>query len=711
MTIARLADGTELRFPEGTSDAVVQKAVREHLGAQGSNTSPAPTKLTAPPAFDKQNASIPRTILDKTLNGLTFGFGDEITGTAGGVLAPLLAKLQGSNAFEDATDPNLISQGIDSARATGRAEAAQNPGTSITSELGGGVLAALLSGGVLNQGAPRAASALQSFAAASPYKTALGVGAGSGALYGAGGGEGNIQERGGDALLGGGVGMLAGPAATYVGRNAIAPLTSKLMDNAPAQSALVKLQSIFEKKPETGKAGSVVEAAENAIDVTPTFTPGLNTPRGEIFAKTGGQRLQDPNLQRLEVEARAGGLTKDAEAAIRNADITQNREYHGFIDKLAGGKLDKNADVDSLVGNVAATIKTRAGEAYKGVRSAYDLTKEGSGVTINSSDINKGLWTKLNDIREEGFDIRSMPQMKNVVKDLANLSGVGLNNVTAGKLQALERVRSMATKAAYDNSGKSEGVFAGRFVRAYDDFMEETAANAVDVGDAKAINAFKDAVKQRASYGKLFESNKLVNDIVEGKAGIDDITKKLVATGSIKNQKEMANNFNAIIKASGDQAPIVQNDLRQAFTKRMFERASGGFEPGSTSVEMISPAKLLTEMENMFEHQGEFAKKLYGEDVVKAGRQAIKELNVITSQQASTRNPSGSSEAFIRFLKSPVLSKISAPIAKIAEMQKAHTQGIKVEKGLSEFLNEEFKPQSTFWAIQAPVGVNAIQGE
>jgi len=225
----------------------------------------------------------------------------------------------------------------------------------------------------------------------------------------------------------------------------------------------------------------------------------------------------------------------------------------------------------------------------------------------------------------------------------------------------------------------------------------------------KAINAFKTAVAKRAEYGRLFESNAIVQDVIGGKMSIDDTVKSLIGTGSIKGKKEMANNLDAILKASGKEAENVQDDLRQAFTLNLFKKATSGYEPNNPNMEAISPAKLATELENLFVHQSDFAKDLYGQEAVKSAQQAIKELKLISNSQAGVKNPSGSGEWLGRFLKAPGINRIPGMglVGKAVESQKSHQAGAKVTKGLSEFIQDELKPKATFWSTVTPVAANA----
>mgnify|MGYP003664910976 CR=1 FL=1 len=699
MITAQLPDGTSLQFPDDTPQSVIQSVVRKQLGV-GTPSAPRPA--------DPRTTGIGRTVADQGVQGLTFGFGDEVSDAIGAGVAKLYGMATGNN-------DSSLSQLYNEARANTSqrlpAQFDENPLTSIASQVGG----AALTGGAglryLATKAPAVAGALEAYAQANPYKTAIGAGISSGALYGAGTSTGGIKERIPDALLGGVGGAVAGPLGTYVGRNAIAPLVNKIGSTAPVQSALSKIGD-FAQKP-VQNVNPVLSGAESQVLKT-DMNPNLLKLKDEIFTKTGGQRLQDAGLQRLENDARAGTLTKGAERTILEADRVQNREFHTYIDNLAKG-IDKGTDPNVLIEGVTDVLKGNAKAMKKGVNSAYEIAREGKGVKIGSQDIREGLWSNIAATRrEQAYDISQMPKAKAVIKRLATYSKLRPESpISAVKLGELENWRKQATNAISSTQDPTEKRFLGQMVRGYDNFMEETASDAVDLGDAQAINAFKDAVGKRREYGQLFERNKIVQEIIGGEKSVDDTVKSLIGTGSIKGKKEMANNFDAIVKAAGEESDNVQSDLRQAFTLNLFKKSINGFEPNNPSVERISPAKLATEMENLFIHQRDFAEKLYGKDVVQEGLKGIKELKLISTSQAGVRNASGSGEWLGRFLNAPGIKRIPGVglVGQAVEAQQAHQGAAQVNKSLHDFLKESNKPVSTIWSTVAPISTQSINKE
>lgn len=137
-------------------------------------------------------------ILDPFVQGITFGWGDEARGLVQGGLA----ALQGGD-FE-----SVRAQTEDEARAALEHERRVNPVGSFTAEVAGGLATGAGAGGQL---AGRGATLLQRAALSGL------VGAGQGAVYGAGAANGDMGERAAGAGLGAVVGGGAGAALPVIG--------------------------------------------------------------------------------------------------------------------------------------------------------------------------------------------------------------------------------------------------------------------------------------------------------------------------------------------------------------------------------------------------------------------------------------------------------------------------------------------------------------
>ncbi len=629
------------------------------------------------------------------LEALAYGVGQSIPGgdEAASALAALLEPIAATIGGREQRSRDEILTGM---RAATDASAETNPAAYYTGMIAPTAISALASGGA------SVPSSLSKIAGGAGRQGAL-----YGAAYGFGAGEGNLENRLKNSMAGAVTGAVAGKV--------LEPVINT------GSSALSRVGKTFNRY--RGKAPPLITKAEippatvspnslgMADELLPqsNFTPTATKPNGDLFTATAGQRTQNVDIQRLENSALAGTLTPKAQSAAQSVINKQNLEFNSFLNNLGRKNTDINASLDDISGVIKNNFKTAQGN----VRSAYDLARQGTSVTIGKNEIKQGLWNNIAQYRRDGnFDLskEAMPAATRVIKKLGGLSkGSQRTNVTGIKLGALENWRSIATSAANDSRIPSEQKFLRGVVRQYDDFMERTAAQAVDLGDTAAINAFRNAVKERKTMGQLFERNKLVESIARGEKDIADVAKDLVGTGSIRGMRAMKENLNAILKAAKDEAPLVKSDLQSVFANRIYEKAiTSTPNPLNPNQNLISPLKLAGQLEEMFVKQRNFAETLYGKEATAQARQAIKELRLIGGRQPKVGSTSGSGEEIARFL-TPIIRRIpvvgnlvvsnfeKGAIAKQSSSALEALSGTVPKDIVKQMVKNDFVPKAKFW--------------
>lgn len=198
-------------MPSGpaTPPAGLKPGTREYAdwAAQAARAGQALPQVSSPEFTETQSS-----ILDPFVQGTTFGWGDEMRGAVQGVLAGMQGGDFGS----------VYDQTVDESRnALGR-ERQVNPWGSIGAEMGGAIATTALGGKVLG---PVAGAVGFNAPATLLGRTIAGglSGAGQGALYGAGGADGNLGDRVKGAAVGGSIGGAVG-AAIPLASNAIAQM-------------------------------------------------------------------------------------------------------------------------------------------------------------------------------------------------------------------------------------------------------------------------------------------------------------------------------------------------------------------------------------------------------------------------------------------------------------------------------------------------------
>lgn len=666
--------------PELTPEEVT--AVREMLGI------PMPEQVEQPAGRQKLQA--PGALVS----------GIEAAGSKlGGAIKPLTAAAEQfgagifSNYADEITDPIMAAIGSASTgipydqflQATReqtqqrlQEQQAKYPKTSALAQLAGGVSQLVGAGGALKAAAPAVAARGAQLAQTSPYLSAMGVGAAQGAL--AGSGAATEGKRGEGAVLGGVIGGALAPAAAYVGRNVAEPIK---------QYGLKWVADKFGAKTVTPSASTALKTVEDE------FIPAVSTKPGEIFPKTAGQRSQVADIQRLETAAEAGHLSPKASEAFAQAKTLQNQEFKRFMSTLAGGD---EKTINESIDRVGGVIKNKAGAAWENVNNAYDLAKKGGGAKIDINDINQGLALGFKQVRDKYRpNLKAQPNTAGVIKDFAKLTTNKMNKITSVKLQALEQWRAAATTARNNSNSPSEKAVIGEMIGKYDDFMERTAAAAADSSDASAISAFRDAVKKRAEYGRLFEKNKVVDKLIEGNLSVDDARRLLIGAGTIKSKSNMLDNYKAIKAAAGDEGEAVAGDLRNAFIHDIVKKSFTSYAPGNVDEMVLSPAKLATGLKALFQEQSDFSKELFGEKLYKQALQGIKELDQISRKQPKVESSSGSGEYLARVIMQK-MDKIPG-LSRAIDIIERDVRGNKAIKNLEEFMDvQTFRPISSKWS-------------
>jgi hypothetical protein len=631
--------------------------------------------------------------------GATFAWGDDIgNAIAKPITYGLKNMLPASMGGEDVSY-SQVSDFMDKNKANVMAPMndfnAENPITGGALQAVGGIASGVgfgkLAGAALPEGAT---SALAAFAKAHPYLASAGIGGGTGAIYGAGAGEGSLSERGSSAAAGGVGGALGGMAGTFVGRNIAAPLASKV-DEAYQGSALQKM------------FGGADDAVTSVAETAPADIASIQKPSGEFFSKTAGERTQKAKLQTLEADAVGGRFGDEPRAMMANARSIQNQERTAFI-KALDPKATDGSSVNDVLDGVYSRVKGQADTLKKQVTNAYDIARQGNGVKIRADDVNTGLMSEIGRVRAETAvnlsDKVNYSKANAVLDALAEkMQGTSLSKVTAVKLGDLEDWRKTLSGYQNDATG-TEKAFLGKVKNAYDSFMIKTANEAADLGDAEAIKAFRNAVSLRAQYGSMFEKNAITEAVANG-ASPDDFAKSLIGSGAINGKKGMMDNVQALINAGGAEADAVKADMSAAFAKRLFTKAANGFEEGKPDVAFISPAKMASGLEEMFVSNKELGKFLFGEDAAKAAGKAISELKLIASKQPSTQNPSGSGYMIARVLRDTGITKI--PVLSFlndAANSAGRSKGqAAVEKSLQDFINNN-APKSALFSAAGGLG-------
>lgn len=283
------------------------------------------------PAMTETQSSI----LDPFVQGVTFGWGDEMRGAVQGGLAAAQGGDFGS----------VYDQTVDESRGALQHERAANPVGSFAAEVTGAIPTGMgLGGQLVGRGASLGARAL----------TGLGVGAAQGATYGAGASDEGNRLTG--AMVGGATGGIVGAAAPYVG-NTIANRIQGAAQRQATNAAIKGAPAANDLKAAASAMFQQVDSSGVAVDpnffATQVQQMANNATKGLI-----DRELDAPVWRVYQIMADRVKAASDAGRGLTLGEIHNLRQIAQDVAVGAGkGRTARFANeivdhLDSMMGNL-----------------------------------------------------------------------------------------------------------------------------------------------------------------------------------------------------------------------------------------------------------------------------------------------------------------------------------------------------------------------
>lgn len=338
-------NGAEIEFPDGTDAQTIQRVMGEFM------------QKGPPQAQLKPEVSRLESAGRGAVQGLTFGFGDEIYGGVKGAANYLMG---------DGDFSQTYARERDAVRAANKQAQEANPGTYLAGEVGGSLV---VPGGLARTGVTKATGAaaskvLPAAVTESRIGNAALQGAGYGAAYGAGTSEGKTAgevatDTATGAAIGGAFGAAVPPvvdAVSAVGRAVTAPI--RAVAN-PGGTAATKY------------------AERVAQDFGASKTPEAIQDAATRYAARAANYADDATMMNVDL---AGENTR---RLVRQANNMPNDAVQGFQTKLARRQVTApNRLVDAVEETLAPggnfyeavdrIVERRSGQAKKLFEAAYD---------------------------------------------------------------------------------------------------------------------------------------------------------------------------------------------------------------------------------------------------------------------------------------------------------------------------------------------------
>jgi len=512
--------------------------------------------------------------------GVTFGFGDELEagfrGAKSFVTTPgdLSTRSEAAGLTADASFKNSAAR-----RSASRREF---PGTSITAEM--------LGGGALGAGTFTALN--NSLKGLSLIPRVLGIGAGEGALFGAGTAQPGERLEG--AALGGGLGLVATPLAAGIGTSiagALRPIARRLGDKLFGTNR--------------DRAVREIRAALQADDITPDEANILLNKfgKGATLADLGDTLARQGRAATSELGP-AASQTKRFLDERQIAGQTQLRQ----VARRATGEDNFDKGIIEIINNAESS----AAPIYKEVFSeVLDVTQRILGF-LDRPAIQSAKKKAATLLRNEGFsddiindvtDVRYMDAIKRALDDQIGVARRSGNNNQARVLTQLKN-----------------------------DFVAEIDNQVPRYAEARAVFAGEQSIKEASEFGRVaLQGNKRTSDIVEqingmgdselqaARAGFldwltDELSRQSTKRNTIFNKFEDVPKFRQTIEALFPSKQAVDDFINRAAALSQFGRTRNIVTGGSPTARIqadraaLSPGLLGTLLDASVSPGGTLAK-------------------------------------------------------------------------------------------------------
>lgn len=271
-----MPDGTDVDFGDLPPDQIrslIREKFPDAVGGSAGGATPANAATSAAPPAEERGS-----LMDPVMQGVTFGFADEIAGGFGGVMDWMGFGPKGSEGtFSEGYDRT-----VNKARGNLDAYRERNPTTALVGEIGGAVATLPVAGAMnivrapaaISKAAPLAARAANSVGrGAAATANSAATGAAYGAAYGAGAADGDIGERASGALEGGTMGGILGaaaPAVIGVGKKALSAAVgtpAKALKNAAAPRRQAERMMVEAAKKDAATAGRTLDDTALGLEI------------------------------------------------------------------------------------------------------------------------------------------------------------------------------------------------------------------------------------------------------------------------------------------------------------------------------------------------------------------------------------------------------------------------------------------------------------
>lgn len=373
---------------------------------------------------------------------------------------------------------------------------------------------------------------------------------------------------------------------------------------------------------------------------------------------TLGQRGQDVTQQAFEESALKGTKGKRAQEIIGGFRDKQNEAIENRLVQL---KLGNSDTAQEALNGTRSLISAEKKIMRDQVDNAYKLANAQGEASVKAFDLKSLLFDNIKNEADK-FNLNLAPKSAEKLKDLAALikPEIGYDLVKGSTIKPvdfkkLENWRSEVSLLQNEASKKlelSDSKLLGSMRTQFDDFIDTATESALIKGDQKVVDGIIEARGLRREMGKRFESDKIVKRILDNPDFTPEkVTNLIIGAGKLGAKSDSGNTVKALLAAAGNRAPEAQGQIKDAVINRILTRSKTKELTGKEGNTFISPAKLSTNIQDLFDNNKSLATVVFSKDEIKGLRSLQTELGKIASVRPGGSNVSGSGAVITRGIR------------------------------------------------------------
>jgi len=437
--------------------------------------------------------------------GLGFGVGDEVLAGLGSVFRQDLGNYDEQLKYIRGSQDKLNREDF---------------GASITSNLIGGIPAAIATGG------PAAGFVSKVLPNVGRVGNAAVTGAGFAGAAGFGSGEGGVQNRAVSAALAAPIG--AGLGATVEG--VVSPAVSRFITYLRGKPQLIDpaTKQLTQQGQQIAQRAGIdpdqlsVQMQREFADTAQRATSPQALNQAGVIAEAGslpvpvkltqGQVDLLPEQQMLESQMAKDAYGRLAGERMRSAFSAQDEALQGNMEairaRITGGTQFAEPGQRGLA--IQQPLAQMRDAAEENVRSLYTASRQGQDASIEPGTYRQAVQNIIGDVTDN-FAPADIPKV------FSKLEGMQKASMQAGSSETLVSsvFRTRRQLVSLQAEGGAEGAAAGAAKRSLDNWLVNSLDEAAISGDKEAINRARQAISAFRDYKTKFDGEDLVSKLVE----------------------------------------------------------------------------------------------------------------------------------------------------------------------------------------------------